>query len=92
MIVGQIINIIYVFAMLIAIIWFIVGMPLGIVFGILAITGNNQDQNAKYKKIALISLAGLPLLVLLFLIYFLLNIVLSLFGVSMSSFSIPLIK
>jgi len=92
MIIGQIINIIYTIAILIAVVWIIVGIPLGIIFGILAITNSDQIQKAKFKKIALISLAGLPILILVFLVYFLLNLVLSLLGVTMSSYSIPLIK
>lgn len=65
-------------------IWLVPGVPLGIIFTILAISKKQPDQKKKFQKFALISFGGIALLIVVFI----LTIVMGFLGVS-SGLSMP---
>ena len=69
--------------------WTWLGIPAAIVFAIIRAKKKDKEQKKRYKKFILISLGGIPVLILSFVLYFVLTVALSFFGISLISNPIP---
>ena len=86
MILGAILTFILILLAIIGLFWNFFGIPLGIV---LAILKKNKKITLSRKQILLITFGGLGLLVSALVIFFILSIVLGLFGTQPANLTLP---
>ena len=82
-IVARLITFIIILAAIISVPWTLFGVLAAIVFAIIRANKKDKEQKKKYKKFILISLGGIPTLIVAFLCYFVVSFILSLLGISL---------
>ena len=85
-VIGAIVTFILVIATMVGMFWTFVGLPVGLVLFILKA---NKKNKLSQKKLLLITFGGFGLLVGSFVLFFLLSLILGLFGVSLTQLSLP---
>jgi hypothetical protein len=82
---GYIINWIFVVATILGLLWAMVGIPVGIVFFVMMLKSKTEQDRRNSKKLTWIGFSSIIFLLAVFILYVLLNIILAFFGRSISS-------